>query len=237
MHHTLELNEAYNGFRYDSIFSGVPLDNLPDNIPFVKKVIEQVKGNLYIKWHPTKKFSPDGLRSSLDRAHLFGTFPDVVTVDYADLMRFPKTFDGRKDELIQELYEELRSIAGEYSVVLWTASQTNREGARQKVVTGDTVSEAFVGKIGTADFCMSWARDKQHKDRGTAVASVLKNRFGAEGDYYAIFDTTKGYIEIFSPGSKESQMIEQGILSEEDYNKQYLRNAYKSFQKNQRLVQ
>jgi len=92
-----------------------------------------IKGTMKIEWYPTKKLSLIGLRSLLDRMTLLGEMPEILVIDYADLMKLVPSNSKRKDEELQELYEELRGIAGEYNIPIWTASQANRSSHGDEV--------------------------------------------------------------------------------------------------------
>jgi replicative DNA helicase len=231
LHFTLELNESYNGLRYDSIFTEQKLNSLSDKQDFTKKRIKDLPGKLYIKWWPTKRFSTDTFRATLDKAHLYDIKPDMVIIDYADLMRLPGNNSMKKHELLQELYEELRGIAGEYSTRVWTASQTNREGATKQVSGAEEIAEGY-GKIATIDFGMAIGRRPQDKANNVAWINVFKNRFGPDGIVFPAFmDTSSGQIQIYEQESREGKMIESSSMDEVDYNKKVLREAFKTIKK------
>ena len=88
-HYTLELNEGYVVQRYDAVLTGIPVANLKFNREEVDKMVKSVKGDLIVKYYPTKTASVTSLRAHLDRMILQGKRPDVVIVDYADLLRGP----------------------------------------------------------------------------------------------------------------------------------------------------
>ena len=86
VHYTLELNENYVGLRYDSIFSGVTTANIKYHKEEVKKKIEKLPGRLLIKYFPTKAATVQTLGAHLKQIELSGTKPDIVLVDYADIL-------------------------------------------------------------------------------------------------------------------------------------------------------
>ena len=87
VHYTLELNEAYVGLRYDSIFSGVESQNLKYHKEEVMEKLFNLKGNLTIKYYPTKSCTVNTLSAHLKKVTTFGKKVDMVLVDYADIMR------------------------------------------------------------------------------------------------------------------------------------------------------
>ncbi|ENO3913743.1 hypothetical protein ACBF42_005399, partial [Escherichia coli] len=63
-----------------------------------------------------------------------GMVPDMVVVDYADLMR--ASYDLRDDRAnIRSIYTDLRALYDKHNVAGITASQTNREGGASEVAT------------------------------------------------------------------------------------------------------
>jgi len=78
---------------------------------------------LLIKYFPTKSATVQTLSSHLNQIELQGITPDLVIVDYADILRGIGT---EKRHILENIYEDLRGLAGEYEVPIWTASQANR---------------------------------------------------------------------------------------------------------------
>jgi len=90
VHYTLELNEAYVGLRYDSIFSGVESQNLKYHKEEVMEKLFNLKGNLTIKYYPTKSTGVMGIKAHIEKSAMLGKSPDLVIVDYADLLKVNK---------------------------------------------------------------------------------------------------------------------------------------------------
>jgi len=127
LHFTLELNENYVGLRYDSCFTGIDFQNIRNNIDIVKQKISEVPGKLVIKYFPLKTVSAHSLKSHTERLAVLGTKIDMIVVDYADILR-PVHSDRNSNSYSEAggIYEELRSIAGELQIPIWSASQANR---------------------------------------------------------------------------------------------------------------
>ena len=98
VHYTLELNQAYVGLRYDTIFTGIPTANLKYSMSDVEKIISKLTGNLLIKYFPTRTASVQTLSAHLKNLELHDKMPDVVLVDYADILR---DTSGIKDYRLQ----------------------------------------------------------------------------------------------------------------------------------------
>ena len=124
-HYTLELNSEYVGLRYDTIFSGVPTGNLKFYQEDVQKKLSALEGYLLIKYYPTRTASVQTLAAHIKQMELQGNLPDMILVDYADILKPVGNFTERRHQL-GNIYEDLRGMAGEFNVPIWTATQANR---------------------------------------------------------------------------------------------------------------
>lgn len=199
VHYTLELNEGYVGQRYDAVLTGTAVPNLKYNIEDVSNQVNNLKGELILKYWPTKSAGLNAMRASLDKLKLQGKNPDVIIVDYADLLKG----NSRKErhEELEEIVEGLRGIAGEYECPMYTASQINRSGANDDVITGTSIAGSF-SKLMTADFVVSLSRKIEDKLAGTGRWHVIKNRFGPDGmTLPSKANMSNGRINIYSDDS------------------------------------
>jgi hypothetical protein len=120
-------------------------------------------------------------------------------VDYADLIKPAKATDKRLE--LNDIYEDLRGLAGTYEVPIWTASQANRSSLEDDVIESQKISESY-NKIMIADFVMSLSRKLNDKIGGTGRWHIIKNRFGPDGmTFPSKINTMNGNIEIYEPNS------------------------------------
>ena len=205
LHYTLELNEAYVGLRYDSVITGIANQNLKHYQDDIKEQLEKIKGELIIKHYPTKTVSVMGIRAHVEKCIMQDKKPDVIIVDYADLIR---GHGQEKRHELEGIYEDLRGMAGEYEIPVWTASQANRSALEEDVIDASKVSESY-GKVMVADFVLSLSRKVQDKLAGTGRWHVIKNRFGPDGiTLPSKMNTSNGQFHIYaetSVGGKETQ--------------------------------
>lgn len=182
VYYTLELNENYVGSRFDSYYTGIPSQDLKYHQEEVTDAVQKLPGRLVIKYYPTKTATITMLSAHLEKCMLQGIKPDLVLVDYADLLRDggSKGANTRHDIMLANIYEDLRGMAGTYQVPVYTASQANRSALEEDIIEADKISESY-GKIMVADFVVSLSRKTTDKISGTGRWHVIKNRFGPDG--------------------------------------------------------
>jgi len=230
IHYTLELNQSYVGLRYDSIFSGVTTANIKYYKDEVKNKLSKLKGKLIIKYFPTKSASVQTLGAHLKQIELSGIKPDVVLVDYADILKFTGNF-REKRHAIGNTYEDLRGLAGELEVPIWTASQANRSALEEDVIGADKVAEDY-SKVMTADFVMSMSRKVEDKIANTGRFHIIKNRFGIDGiTYPATVNTNIGQVKIFEGSSQFGKEAQFKMDNSSEFLRKELANKYKDMEK------
>jgi replicative DNA helicase len=225
LHYTLELNEAYVGLRYDSVITGIANQELKYNIDSVKDTVKDIKGNLVIKYYPTKTAAISTIFSHVERYKILGKEPDMVIVDYADLLRGS---GGTKEYRLElgNIYEELRGLAGQLEIPVWTASQANRSALQETVIQADKIAESY-SKIMTADFVMSLSRKIEDKVAGTGRIHVIKNRFGPDGiTFPSQINTNNGSFEIFDEKSVKGAELKGQMANHEEYLRKEMKKRF-----------
>ena len=229
IHYTLELNAQYVGLRYDTIISGQPTGNLQYYKEEVQQKISKLKGELIIKYYPTRTASVNTLTAHLQQCEMRGIKPDLVIVDYADIMKSTQHFNEKRHQL-GHIYEELRGMAGEFEVPLWTASQANRSALEEDVIGAEKVSEDY-SKVMTADFVMSMSRKVEDKIANTGRFHVIKNRFGIDGvTYPSTINTNIGQVQIFEGSSQFGKDAQSKMNNSEEFLRKELANKYKDME-------
>ena len=230
IHYTLELNQNYVGLRYDSIFSGVTTSNIKYYKEDVQKKITSLNGKLLIKYFPTKSASVQTLAAHLKQIELSGIKPDIVIVDYADIL-MPTGFFREKRHAIGNIYEDLRGLAGEIEVPIWTASQANRSALEEEIIGADKVAEDY-SKVMTADFVMSMSRKVEDKIANTGRFHIIKNRFGVDGiTYPSKINTNIGQVLIYEGSSQFGKEAQSKMDNKEEFLRKELANKYKDMEK------
>jgi replicative DNA helicase len=203
-HYTLELSEAYMGRRYDATFTGLEIQELGKHRDKVDEAINKLPGKLIIKEFPMGKAGISAIESHIQKTTDLGHKPDLIIIDYVDLLKSKRKSIDRKDE-IDDIYISTKALARELKIPIWTVSQVNRAGAKDDVIEGDKAAGSY-NKIMIADFAMSMSRKRLDKVNGTGRVHIMKNRYGQDGMTYAVkINTKNGNIEISSSEMGEDE--------------------------------
>jgi replicative DNA helicase len=202
IYYTLELSDTVVGSRFDSCITNVPLGDLRSFKEEIYEKIQNLDGKLIVKEYPTKSSSVVTLKNHLEKVIKRGFKPDVIIVDYADLLRPTSGLREKRHEL-ETIYEQLRGLAQEFQCCLWTASQTNRSGLNAEVITMESISEAF-NKCFVADFILSISRTAEDKLNNQGRVFIAKNRNGPDGLIFPIFMSTNNITIKVLPTTGET---------------------------------
>ena len=230
LHYTLELNECYVGLRYDSCFANIPFQDIIENKEKVKLAIEGIKGNLLIKEYPTKSVGVSTILAHANLARTMGYGVDMVVVDYADILS-PGKIGNNANTYVEQgsIYEDLRGLAGELGVPVWTASQASRSSLDDNIIEAQKVADSY-RKIMTADFVMSLSRKSTDKISNTGRFHVIKNRFGPDGmTFPSRVDTSAGMIEIYDEKSTNGAEIMVEMNNADNSAQGALRQRYNQY--------
>lgn len=193
--YTLELDEDYVGKRFDAYFTQTPVNELNATcIPLIKQTVSKLSGQLEIKRFKASKTTLNEVETYTERMKDNGFVPDLIVIDYLDLLKVKNTKDKRNQ--LEDLYTEARDFGKEFNCPIWSPSQVNRSGAREEVIEGDQIAESY-SKLMIADFAISLSRTKEDKIENTGRFHIMKNRYGGDGfTFNSNFDASMGAIEI-----------------------------------------
>lgn len=228
VHFSLELGRRLVAKRYYSLFTDIKVIDLKFNMKDIEKRVNNLKNNngkLIIKTYPPKKASLDTLHSFVNSLKNEGINPDLVIIDYADLLKPPKFFKDKRLE-IGNIYEDMRGFSGELKVPVWTGSQSNREGGKSDIIEGEHISEDY-SKIMICDFAMSVSRKKEDSEHKTARVFIIKNRFGADKMMFpATFNVDNGKLVIYESDSIEGKDLNKKMSGSDLKERKILKEKY-----------
>jgi len=183
---TLEMAEERIAERIDANLLNIPLDQLHNlsKDMFTTKVSDLARkttGRLIIKEYPTGQANTSHMRALISELKLKKSFePDIIFVDYLNIMSSSrvKAMGGSINSYtyIKTIAEELRGLAVEFDVPIFSATQTNRPGFTNSDPGLENTSESF-GLPATADLMFALVSTEELDKLNQMMVKQLKNRY------------------------------------------------------------
>ena len=177
---TFELSEGLVSMRLDSMTTGISTRDIFRNIDDVElkvKMLEKRSGHLQVKYMPSGKNCND-IRAYLKEYQIkTGVKPDVLLIDYLDLMMPLSVKVSPSDLFVRDKYvsEEIRNLAMETQCITVTASQLNRSAVEEIEFDHSHISGGL-SKIMTADNVIGIFTSRAMKERGRYQIQFMKTR-------------------------------------------------------------
>ena len=181
---TLEMAEERIAERIDANLLDTTIDDLhalPKDLYDSKilKVKNKTNGQLIIKEYPTASAHSGHFRALFNELALKKSFrPDVVFIDYLNICASARFKGGNISSYfyIKAIAEELRGLAVEFNVPIFSATQTTRTGFVSTDIGLEDTSESF-GLPATADFMFALMSNEELEQLGQMKVKQLKNRY------------------------------------------------------------
>ena len=183
---TMEMAEERIAERIDANLLNVPIDQLSSlsNDMFrtkVEDIARKTNGRLIVKEYPTGSAHVNHFRALLNELKLKRQFePDIIFIDYLNICASSrmKGMGGAINSYtyIKAIAEELRGLAVEFDVPVFSATQTTRSGYSNSDVGLEDTSESF-GLPATADLMFALVSTEELEKQGQMMVKQLKNRY------------------------------------------------------------
>ena len=181
---TLEMAEERIAERIDANLLDVTMEDLHDMPQSlydgkIKKLREKTQGQLIIKEYPTASAHSGHFKSLINELALKKSFkPDVIFIDYLNICASARFKGGNISSYfyIKAIAEELRGLAVEVNVPIFSATQTTRTGFVSTDLGLEDTSESF-GLPATADFMFALMSNEELEKLGQMKVKQLKNRY------------------------------------------------------------
>ena len=181
---TLEMAEERIAERIDANLLDVSMEDLhvmPKDLynNKIKKINAKTTGKLIIKEYPTASAHSGHFRSLLNELSLKKSFkPDIIFIDYLNICASSRFKGGNISSYfyIKAIAEELRGLAVEFDVPIFSATQTTRTGFTSTDIGLEDTSESF-GLPATADFMFALISNEELEALGQMKVKQLKNRY------------------------------------------------------------
>ena len=182
---TLEMAEERIAERIDANLMNIPIMELKDlSKPMFQDRIQTLKdkyeGRLIVKEYPTASAHAGHFKALLNELKLKRNFhPDIIFIDYLNICtssRFRPGSSANSYTIIKSIAEELRGLAVEQDVPIFSATQTTRGGYNSSDVDLTDTSESF-GLPATADLMFAIISTEELEQLGQLMIKQLKNRY------------------------------------------------------------
>jgi len=182
---TLEMAEERIAERIDANLLNVGMSDL-EELPYqmyetkINKLQSKTSGKLIIKEYPTASAHTGHFKTLLSELALKKSFkPDILFVDYLNIAasaRFKAGANVNSYTYIKAIAEELRGLAVEYNLPVFSATQTTRGGFVSSDIGLEDTSESF-GLPATADFMFALISSEELEAKNQIMVKQLKNRY------------------------------------------------------------
>ena len=181
---TLEMAEERIAERIDANLLDVSTDDLhalPKTMfdDRVERLKSKSPGKLIIKEYPTASAHSGHFKALLNELALKKSFkPDVLFIDYLNICASSRFKGGNISSYfyIKAIAEELRGLAVEFKLPIFTATQTTRSGFVSTDIGLEDTSESF-GLPATADFMFALMTSEELDSLNQMKVKQLKNRY------------------------------------------------------------
>ena len=183
---TMEMAEERIAERIDANLLDIELNRLKDltKVMYDRKMEQlkqKVKGKIIIKEFPTSQAHTGHFRHLLNELSLKKDFkPDIIYVDYLNICASQRLLGSQSVNsytYVKAIAEELRGLAVEFNVPIWSATQTTRSGFGNSDVGLEDTSESF-GLPATADLFLALIQTEELEELNQVMVKQLKNRHG-----------------------------------------------------------
>ena len=184
------------------------------------KVSNHAKGKLIVKEYPTSSASVVHFRNLLDELWLKKKFkPDIIFIDYLNICtssRLKNNGNTNSYTFIKAIAEELRGLAVEKSVPIFSATQVNRQGFSNSDMGLEDTSESF-GLPATADFMIALISTEQLEECGQIMVKQLKNRYNdAASNRKFVLGINRSKMKLYDVDLEEQENISQSNQTSEE---------------------
>jgi archaellum biogenesis ATPase FlaH len=181
---TMEMAEERIAERIDANLLDVTMDDLhsmPKQLydDKILRIRNKTAGKLIIKEYPTASAHAGHFRALFNELALKKSFKaDVVFIDYLNICSSSRFKGGNISSyfFIKAIAEELRGLAVEFNVPIFSATQTTRTGFVSTDIGLEDTSESF-GLPATADFMFALISNEELEALGQMKIKQLKNRY------------------------------------------------------------
>ena len=234
---TLEMAEERIAERIDANLLDVTMDDLhtmPKDLydNKMEKIRQKTGGKLIIKEYPTASAHAGHFRALFNELALKKSFkPDVVFIDYLNICASSRFKGGNIGSYfyIKAIAEELRGLAVEFNVPLFSATQTTRTGFMSTDIGLEDTAESF-GLPATADFMFAIISNDDLEALGQLKIKQLKNRYNDPAiNRSFIIGVDRAKMRLYDVGQQAQNIVDSNQKEEEPKEKDIAYDKFSDF--------
>ena len=234
---TLEMAEERIAERIDANLLDVTMDDLhtmPKDLydNKMEKIRQKTGGKLIIKEYPTASAHSGHFRALFNELALKKSFkPDVVFIDYLNICASSRFKGGNIGSYfyIKAIAEELRGLAVEFNVPLFSATQTTRTGFMSTDIGLEDTAESF-GLPATADFMFAIISNDDLEALGQLKIKQLKNRYNDPAiNRSFIIGVDRAKMRLYDVGQQAQNIVDSNQKEEEPKEKDIAYDKFSDF--------
>ena len=221
---TLEMAEEKIAERIDANLLDLTVDDLhtaPKQLydDKIKKLNTKTTGKLIIKEYPTASAHSGHFRALINELSLKKDFiPEVVFIDYLNICSSSRFKGGNISSYfyIKAIAEELRGLAVEFKVPIFSATQTTRSGFVSTDIGLEDTSESF-GLPATADFMFALMSNDELEALGQMKVKQLKNRYNDPSvNKTFVIGVDRAKMRLYDVEGSAQTLVDSNINKTED---------------------
>lgn len=228
---TMEMAEEKIAERIDANLLNVNLDDLgslsrQDYERKISTLKSKTDGKLIIKEYPTASASVLHFKTLLNELYLKRKFkPDIIFVDYLNICCSSRLKYGANVNTylyVKAIAEELRGLAVETGVPIFSATQTTRSGFTSSDPGLEDTSESF-GLPATADFMFALVSTEELEKLNQIQVKQLKNRYSDPNkNKRFVVGIDRGKMKLYDvENSAQGDIVDSGQSDVVDYSSKF----------------
>lgn len=187
---TMEMAEHKIAERIDCNLLDIELKNLKkmkkgEFISRVDSLKQKTRGKLFVKQYPTGAAHVGHFRALLEELRNKKDFvPDVIYIDYLGIVASQKYKSSNYNSYhaMGFVAQELRGLAVEFGVAIWSAIQTNRSGYNNTDLDETSTAESM-SVYHIADLVWAIIRTEELDKMGQVMFKQLKSRYSNKAEF------------------------------------------------------
>lgn len=231
---TAEMAEERISERIDANLMDVEVDSLKfmpkaQFLDRIKKISSKSHGRLIVKEFPTASAHVGHMKAVIDELRVKKNFvPDAIFVDYLNIFtsqRYKAGSNANSYTIMKSVAEELRGMAVEYGVPVYTSTQVNRGSLSDSDIEMGSISES-AGVLFVLDLLLAIIPTPELDEQNLLMVKQLKNRFG-DTNYYKRFTIGKNFakMQVFDVENSTAGMMQESV----DHSKAKSKDSFNGF--------